>query len=64
MKVDVIRVTICSGMGLTSHTGMAQALPQLPVTKEKQEKSSIFTRRVVLDTMDTDLIPLRKDHSH
>lgn len=32
MKVDVIRVTRCSGMILTSHTGMAQARRQLPVT--------------------------------
>ena len=47
MKVDVIRGTRCSGMILTSHTGMAQARRQLPVTKENKKKSSIFMRRIV-----------------
>ena len=65
MKVDVIRGTRCSGMILTSHTGMAQARRQLPVTWEKQEKkTSNFLRQSQLDTMDTYLILLRKDHSH
>lgn len=42
MKVDVIRVTRCSGMILTSHTGMAQARRQLPVTEKKEKKRQIF----------------------
>ena len=42
MKVDVIRVTRCSGMILTSHTGMAQALPQLPVTKKNKKNRQFF----------------------
>ena len=47
MKVDFIWVTRCSGMILTSHTGMAQARRQLPVAKENKKKSSIFMRRIV-----------------